>query len=105
MQYNSYRLWYDINEKLIKMEATIGETKDSETEVSNDTNTEKSFEESFTENTKKVVKMIPLWVWIVAGIFFWPRIWAFIKPIIKIAVSPASIGTELRKIVNDDNKV
>lgn len=62
---NSYKMWYDVKEQMMKMEAKIGETKDKEVNTNKDKEVEKSWEQTVTENTKKTIKMIPWYLWIV----------------------------------------
>lgn len=62
---NSYKMYYDINDRMMKMEASIGETSDTEVATSNEVESEKSISETSSTYTKETFKIIPWWFWIV----------------------------------------
>lgn len=74
---NNYKLYYDEKLRELRAEFEIGETKNKEIITNKNTNIEKTFEETVIENSKKVIKMIPLWLWLVF-------IWFFRKSIISV---------------------
>ena len=79
---NSFSAKYDEVTMRLVFDAYIEGTRSTEKETNTDqlinTNTEsktdKTFEEEVSEKSERVIKMIPLWIWIVAGIFFLPTI-------------------------------
>ncbi len=62
---NSYRLWYDIDDRLIKMEAKIGETSDTTTDINKEETSEKTFTQKNFEYIYKKVTTLPWWAWII----------------------------------------
>lgn len=71
---NSYRLYYDEQLRELRAEFEVGETKSSEIATNTQSNTEKSFEQTVTENTKKVIRMVPWWAWVIAFFLFFRQI-------------------------------
>lgn len=90
---NSYKVKYDPDTNTLTQEATIGETKDSEIISNKENTTEKSFEQTVTENTKKVIKMIPWWGWAIL-------VWIMRKHIINI-IAIFIPGVREIKTIND----
>jgi len=86
---NSFSAKYDEATMRLIFDAYIEGTKSIEKETNTDqlinTNTEsktdKTFEEEVSEKSKKVIKMIPLWIWVVVGVWFFPQILSRLKTV------------------------
>ena len=91
---NSYKLYYDLKAKMMKLEAQIGETKNENTATNNDTLSEKSISEKLTEELIKSKK--PWWVYVLILYFFWP----ILKPILMMFLGPTNLLDPLSKILN-----
>ena len=74
---NSYKFYYDEKLRELRAEFEVGETSNKLVENTDSTNTEKSFEETVNENSKKVIRMIPWWGWLIVA-------WLLRKQIISI---------------------
>ena len=59
-----------MNEKLLKMEASIGETKNTATNSNKSKNTEKSFEQQIDEYIYKKIKVMPWWMYGIIAFLF-----------------------------------
>jgi hypothetical protein len=71
---NSYNSKYDEDTRQLVIDFIVGQTEDKIKDTTTDTKTDSSFEQEVTENTKKVIKIIPWWIWLIAGIWFLPQI-------------------------------
>ena len=71
---NATSVRFDYEKMAFIVSNLIGETKSTDTTVNTDTNTEKSFEEEVTENTKKIIRIIPWWLWAIGAFFLLPKI-------------------------------
>ena len=79
---NTFSAKYDENTMRLIFDAYIEGTKSVNKETNTDqlinTSTEittgKTFEDKVSEKSKKVIKMIPLWLWVVVGVWFFPQI-------------------------------
>jgi hypothetical protein len=71
---NSYTSSYDKETRKLVIDFIIASTQNKETRSAVKTDTEQTFEQTVTENTKKVVKMIPWWLWLIVGVWFLPQI-------------------------------
>lgn len=73
---NNYKAFYDLEKRIFELQIQIAETQNKE--VTTDTNkesiSEKSTEENIRETSKTVIKMIPLWLWVILGLWFLPQI-------------------------------
>lgn len=82
---NSYRLNYNIENRLLELETKVGETKDTSIDTKTEEITEKTFEEKTDEYINKKIRSIPWWVYCLISFWFFPqilaRIQAFINPI------------------------
>lgn len=74
---NSYRFYYDEKLRELRAEFEVGQTSDKVVEKSDTSTVEKTFEEKIAESSKKVVKMLPWWAWLLAA-------WLLRKQIIDI---------------------
>ena len=92
---NSYKMYYDLLERTMKMEAKIGETKTAETSVTSEEVTEKSFEEKTDEYLKKKVTTLPWWAWGLIALFLWP----YIKPVVMMFLGPTNIVTSISNAI------
>jgi hypothetical protein len=92
---NSYKMWYDMKNHMMRLEAKIGETTNSDTSTNSDSKSEKTFEDSLNEYVKKVV--VPWWLYVIGFVLIWP----YIKPIAMMFLGPtnilSSINTALKK--------
>jgi len=95
---NSYRWYYDEKLRELKAEFQIGETKDKETTATNETISEKSFEENMSEYVKKIV--LPWWAYVIAFVFAWP----YLKPIVMMILGPANIFTAFDEVKKRRNE-
>jgi hypothetical protein len=93
---NSYKRYYDEKTNQLIEEFKIGQTASSEIATSTDTLIEKTFSEQVDEYFKQTIKKMPWYVYLLVGIFLWPYIWKVLRPILLIAMGPASIGTILK---------
>lgn len=75
---NSYKLYYDDKLRELRAEFSVGETKDVEVATVKEETVEKSIEETYIENTKKVLKIIPFWIWLIVAFIFRKQIIGFI---------------------------
>lgn len=71
---NTSSIYFDYERLAFVLRNTVGETKDTELSTSKEEKTEKSTEVLIKEYTKKVVKMIPWWVWAVVAFIALPHI-------------------------------
>lgn len=71
---NSYKLYYNIEKRLLELQAKIGETKNIQTETKKAEISEKTFEEKTDEYINKKIKSIPFWVYILVAFWFLPQI-------------------------------
>ena len=71
---NSYNMRYDAETRQLLLDFMVGQTQNKELATNSDVKTESTFEEMVETNTKKVVRMIPWWIWLVLGIWFLPQI-------------------------------
>lgn len=62
---NSYKLYFDEELRQIRAEFEVAETRNKEVATNSQASTEKTFEQTITENTKKVIRMIPWWGWVI----------------------------------------
>lgn len=97
---NNYKLYFDEKLDQLKLELQIGETNNKETSLNNKETSEKTFEETVNENTKKFVKMIPWWVWVILVWFLRKHIIA----IIGIFVPGVSQIKTIQDLLNPPNK-
>ena len=95
---NSYRWYYDEKLRELKAEFQIGETKDKELTASNESSSEKSFEENMSEYVKKIV--LPWWAYVIAFVFAWP----YLKPIIMMFLGPTNIITSISNAMKQKNE-
>tara|TARA_R110002049_G_scaffold4063_3_gene29318 strand:- start:675 stop:1208 length:534 start_codon:yes stop_codon:yes gene_type:complete len=79
---NSYTSTYDNETRQLIIDFIIAATQNKQTVKSTDTNSEQTFEKTVSENTKKVVKMIPWWIWLLVVIWFFPQILSRVMMII-----------------------
>jgi len=98
---NSYKLYYDLLARTVRMEATIGATQSTAKEEVKETVTEKSFEQQTDEYFKKKITALPWWAYIILAMLAWP----YIKPIVMMFLGPTNLLVGARKIFKDDNKV
>ena len=68
------RIIFDANALALKIASFVGETQNTNTATNNETKIEKTDEERIVEISKKVYKMIPWWIWVVAIVWFLPVI-------------------------------
>lgn len=73
---NSYRVWYDLNEKKIKVHVKVGETKSTEVSKTDFKNLEKTSIEKIKEEWKKI--KIPLWVYLIVVFLFRRQVFSII---------------------------
>lgn len=71
---NSYKLYYNIEKRLLELQAKIGETKSIQIETKKAETSEKTFEEKTDEYINKKIKSIPFWVYILVAFWFLPQI-------------------------------
>ena len=71
---NSTRIVFDADALAFKIASIVGETQSTNTATNNETKIEKTDEERIVEISKKVYKMIPWWIWVVAIVWFLPQI-------------------------------
>jgi len=66
---NSYSSRYNEDTRQILIDFIVAQTKDKETttSVNKEFESEKTFEQETSEKTKKVIKMLPWWVWIIVA--------------------------------------
>lgn len=83
---NYTKMYYDLENKIMKMESKIGETQNSDVSTNNDSVSEKSLTESLIEETIKSKK--PWWVYALVLYFFWP----ITKPIILILFGSTNLS-------------
>ncbi|MFD0862487.1 hypothetical protein ACFQ1M_09735 [Sungkyunkwania multivorans] len=76
---NSTRIVFDEDALAFKIASIVGETSDIETTTTTETKMERSFEQILIENTKKVIRMIPMWVWVALLLWFAPQIMSRIR--------------------------
>ena len=88
---NSYKSTFDKEAMQWIVEFAVGQTKDVKTEVIDEKETEKTFEENANEYIKKTV--IPWWLYVVAFIVAFP----FIKSVILLFFPAAKLILPLRR--------
>ena len=79
---NSYKLYYNLEERFVKLQASIGETKDRSTDTKTEETTEKTFEEKTDQYIIKKIRSTPWWVYTLVVLWFFPQILQRIKTII-----------------------
>ena len=90
---NSYKLYYDEKLRELRAEFEIGETQNKETATKESSKIEKTWEETLIENTKKTIKIIPWWGWLIL-------IYALRKNIISV-IAIFAPGIKGIKTIND----
>jgi signal recognition particle GTPase len=85
---NGYELYYDLIKRELQFRATIGETSNTKEKVKEKEKTEKSFEQKTDEYLSKKISQIPWWLYLIAIIYFAPKliegITAFTNPVLGI---------------------
>jgi len=71
---NSYNMRYDAETRQLLLDFIVGQTQNKQLATNSDTKTELSFEQQVETNTKKIIKMIPWYLWVGLGIIFLPQI-------------------------------
>ena len=71
---NSYSLYYDLIKRELQFRASVGETKNSNTDVKETKETEKTFEQKSDEYIYKKITTLPWWVYVLAVFFLLPNL-------------------------------
>ena len=79
---NSYKLFYNLEKRFLELQASIGETKDTNTDTKIEETTEKTFEEKTDEYFSKKVRSIPWWLYALVVFWFFPQILARVQAVI-----------------------
>jgi Fe2+ transport system protein B len=91
---NSYSAKFDYDNMILDIEAIIAQSSKEKITTDSDTKTEKSFEQTTDEYISKKIKSIPIWVFILIGLYFLPKILAGVNSIINPI---QTIITKIRK--------
>jgi len=97
---NKYKIYYDKKLRELRAEFIVGETRNKETKTSNEVVSEKAFEQTVTENTKKVIKIIPWYLWLV---LIWLTRKIFLIPIISIFIPGIKGINTIQDLLNPPN--
>lgn len=93
---NSYSASFDYDKMALIVKGIVGASIESNTATNNDTKTEKSFTAQTDEYFSEKIKRIPIWVYILIGLYFLPKILAgvtaVINPVQSIIVKAANLG-------------
>lgn len=100
---NSYKLFYDLKAKMIQMEASIGETKNKDTNINNNKVVDKSFEENTDEYIKKKITELPWYIWVTIAWFLRSHIISLIAVFVPGVKGIKSINDLLNPPKKDDN--
>lgn len=84
---NKYKAQFDYEELALNIHALIGETQNQTTTTSNNTDTEKTFEQRTDEYIYKKITSIPWYLWVAVAFWFAPQIISRIQMI----VNPLSV--------------
>ena len=84
---NSVTAKYDEKTMQLLIEAFVAGTSNKDTKTNTDTNTntnnetttDTSLEQTVEETSRTIIKMIPLWVWLIAAVWFLPQILSRLK--------------------------
>lgn len=79
---NSFAARFDYDKIALIVDAAVAESINTKTDVVKDTTSEKSFTEQTDEYISKKIRSIPIWVYIVLGLYFLPNIIAKVQGII-----------------------
>lgn len=90
---NYMKMYYDLENKIIKMEAKIGETTSEDNNTNLNTNTETSISEQMMEEIIKTKK--PWWFYPLIIFIAIRLLWPILKPILMMLVSPTNILTPI----------
>lgn len=71
---NSYSLRFDEELRQLVADIQIAQTKNEKVSELNSSVSEKSFDQTVSETSVKVVKLIPWWVWVLFGVVALPNI-------------------------------
>ena len=98
---NSTRIVFDEDALAFKIASIVGQTQNTNTSTNKDTKVEKSTEEVVVETSKKIIKRIPFWIWLVVGLWFLPQIVSRLQ----ILINPLSnlLNTQIKKRFNSDS--
>lgn len=100
---NSYKFYYDEKLRQLRAEFAIGQTKDSIVVSLESSVIEKTFEEQITESYKKVVKMIPWWVYGIVIFLYRKQIFGFVINIVGMFYPPARLITGMKDLFTPPN--
>ena len=79
---NNYKLYYDLEKRLINLQTSIGETKDTAVHTKREETTQKTFEQKTDEYISKKINRIPIWIYALVIFWFFPQIFQRVKKII-----------------------
>ena len=79
---NSYKLYYDLDKRLVNLQMSIGKTKNTFVHTKSKETTQKTFEQKTDEYINKKIKRIPIWIYALVIFWFFPQIFQRIKKII-----------------------
>lgn len=79
---NSYAAKFDYDKMVLEIKAAVAESVNTQTDVVTDTTSEKSFTEQTDEYFSKKIRSIPIWVYILLGLYFLPKILAGVHALI-----------------------
>lgn len=71
---NAFSASFDYDKLALEIKAAVAESVQSKTDVNTDTSFEKSFTEKTDEYISKKIRSIPVWVYILLGLYFLPKI-------------------------------
>lgn len=83
---NSFSTRFNKEDFTLGFEAIVGETKNIESKTEKDQNTEQTFTSEVDSYFSEKISKLPFWVYIVAVIFFAPRILAGVSSILNPAM-------------------
>ena len=81
---NSSSIRFDYEKLGLVLKNSIGETQDISIETNKEKDTEKSVEEETKEYMKKVMQVIPWWLYVIAFVVFLPAIIKWVKMIVGV---------------------
>ena len=98
---NNYKLYYDSKLRELRAELYVGETRDKVLETNNKVVNEKTFEQEISENSKKIIRIIPWYIWLA---IIWLTRKIFLIPIISIFIPGIKGIHTLQDLFNPPNK-
>ena len=102
---NSYSASFDYEKMALIVKGIVGPSIESETSTNSDAKSEKSFSQQTDEYFSKKIKSIPIWIYILVGLYFLPKIIAGITAILNPMQTLIGKAANLEKRKNNSSDV